>query len=190
MDDASLVKAIQNGDIAAFDSLVLRHKDRVYGICHWMLGEEEDANDAAQDVFIKVYKGIERFRFDASFSTWLYRITVNTCKNKIRSLEYRIKKKFRRIKPSNGVAAANPVGGSAGQSVSPLGQLEKKERTRLIHQAIDTLPEEKKSLIILRDIEGFSYDEIAAITGVALGTVKSRLARARGDLKKKLGGVL
>jgi RNA polymerase sigma-70 factor, ECF subfamily len=190
MDDTSLVKAFQKGDIAAFDQLVLRHKDKVHGICNWFINDEQDANDVAQDVFIKVYKGVKRFRFESSFSTWLYRITVNTCKNKIRSLEYRIRKRFRRIKHANGSAGNNPSLDVAEESLSPLIQLEKKERTRLIRQAIDTLSQEKKSVIILRDIEGFSYEEIAEIAGITLGTVKSRLARARNDLRKKLGSML
>ena len=190
MDDASLVKAIQKGDSAAFDRLVLRHQDRVYGICFWMLGNEQDADDTAQEVFIKVFKGIGRFRLESSFSTWLYRIAVNTCKNRLRSLEYRFRKKIRKLKPSNGVeGGGNPTAYKQTGS-SPQALLEKKERSRMIRAAIDTLPRDKKSLIILRDIEGFSYDEIADISGIALGTVKSRLARARSDLRKKLGGVI
>ena len=91
--DAALIRAFQKGDRAAFDKLVLRHKDELFSLIYWFLGDYEEANDCAQDVFIKVYKGLGRFRFESAFSTWLYRVAVNTCKNWTKSSAYRWRKK-------------------------------------------------------------------------------------------------
>ena len=83
--DTVLIKAVQAGDMAAFDELVLKHKDRLFNLVYWSLGDYQDANDCAQETFIKVFKSIKKFRFESAFSTWLYRIAINTCKNKIKS---------------------------------------------------------------------------------------------------------
>ena len=186
-DDAILVRAFQAGDKAAFDELVLNHKDKLFNMCHWFLGDHHEANDSAQDAFLKAYISLMKFRLESTFSTWLYRIAVNTCKNRLKSSEYRRKKKMVWLdNPANseGRGAAVEI---EDESPSPLIELEKKERLALIKRAINTLPTEQKAVVVLRDIEGLSYDDVASITGVNLGTVKSRLARARLGLRKKLG---
>ena len=188
-DDAGLIKAFQTGDRAAFDKLVLLHKDRVFSLCYRFLGDYQEAEDSAQDVFVKVFRSLGRFRFESSFSTWLYRVAVNTCKNRVKSLEYRYLKKSIRLDNSE-------IPGKSGQSmegeggITPMAELEKKERMVLIRKAIDSLPPEQKAVVILRDVEGLSYGEIADITGHKLGTVKSRLARARFGLKKILESII
>ncbi len=83
--DAVLVRAIQAGDITAFDKLVLKHKDKLFNLVYWFLGDYQEANDCAQETFIKVFKSIKKFRFESAFSTWLYRIAMNTCKNRLKS---------------------------------------------------------------------------------------------------------
>jgi RNA polymerase sigma-70 factor (ECF subfamily) len=184
--DAVLVRAIQAGDMAAFDQLVLKHKDKLFNMVYWFLGDYQEASDCAQDTFIKVFKSLKKFRFESSFSTWLYRIAINTCKNKLKSSAYRWKKKT--------VSLENPESSKDGElffeikddSPSPVNELEKKERSTLIQKAINALPEEQNRVIVLRDIQGLSYQEIADITGLNLGTVKSRLARARMELRNKL----
>jgi RNA polymerase sigma-70 factor (ECF subfamily) len=189
-EDAALIRAFREGDKAAFDSLVLRHKDRLFNLCYRLLGDYEEANDSAQETFIKVYGSLKKFRFESAFSTWLYRIAVNTCKNKLKSSAFRQKRMM--------VHVDNPVSGNRSQpgreiqddSQSPAIELEKKERMRVIQEAINALPPEQKEVVTLRDIEGFSYEEVAEITGFNLGTVKSRLARARQDLRKKLRSVI
>jgi RNA polymerase sigma-70 factor (ECF subfamily) len=189
-EDAVLIRAFREGDRAAFDSLVLKHKDRVFNLCYRLLGEYEEANDSAQETFIKVYGSLKKFRLESAFSTWLYRIAVNTCKNKLKSSAFRQKRKM--------VPMDNPVSDNRAQSglgiqdesQSPAMELEKKERMRIIQEAINALPSEQKEVVTLRDIEGFSYEEVAQITGFNLGTVKSRLARARQDLRKKLRSVI
>jgi RNA polymerase sigma-70 factor (ECF subfamily) len=189
-EDAALIRAFHEGDKAAFDRLVLKHKDRLFNLCYRLLGDYEEANDSAQETFIKVYRSLKKFRFESAFSTWLYRIAVNTCKNRLKSSAFRQKRKM--------VPLDNPVLGSRSQpsreiqdeSRSPAIELEKKERMRAIQEAINALAPEQKEVVTLRDIEGFSYEEVAEITGFNLGTVKSRLARARQDLRKKLRSVI
>jgi RNA polymerase sigma-70 factor (ECF subfamily) len=188
--DAALIRAFHKGDKAAFDRLVLKHKDRLFNVCYRFLGDYEEANDSAQETFIKVYRALKKFRFESAFSTWLYRIAVNTCKNKLKSSAYRQK---RMTVPLDNPALANRsqlTREIQDESQSPAIELEKKERMRIIQEAIDALPPEQKEVVTLRDIEGFSYEEVAEITGYNLGTVKSRLARARQDLRKKLRSVI
>ena len=188
--DAALIRAFQEGNKAAFDKLVLNHKDRLFNLCYRLLGDYEEANDSAQETFIKVYRGLKKFRFESGFSTWLYRIAVNTCKNKLKSSAYRRKSKM--VPLDNPVLAnrSQPSREIQDESTSPAMELEKKERMRVIQEAIDALSPEQKQVVTLRDIEGFSYEEVAEITGFNLGTVKSRIARARQDLRKKLRSVI
>lgn len=186
-EDAELIKAFQAGKKAAFDELVLSHKDKVFNLCYWFVGDYQDANDLAQDVFFKAFKALKNFRFESAFSTWIYRIAVNTCKNRLKSFQYRLKKKF--VHLNNPAAAKNNPGVEiADESSSPEIELGRKEKTRLIQTAINSLPTEKKEVVVLRDIEGLSYEEISSVTGFNLGTVKSKLARARQDLREKLKG--
>jgi RNA polymerase sigma-70 factor (ECF subfamily) len=168
--DAELVRAIQAGDIAAFDQLVLKHKDK------------------SQETFIKVFKSLKKFRFESAFSTWLYRIAMNTCKNRLKSSAYRWKKKTVPLENPEGSNGGNFSSAIRNDSTSPVIELEKKERMMLIQKSINSLPEEQKRMVVLRDIQGLSYDEIADISGLNLGTVKSRLARGRLELRNKLKG--
>ncbi|MBW2059590.1 MAG: sigma-70 family RNA polymerase sigma factor [Deltaproteobacteria bacterium] len=189
-EDREMVSAFQAGSRAAFDRLVLKHKDRLVNLCYWFLGDYDEASDAAQETFIKVYRSLKGFRFESAFSTWLYRIAVNTCRNRVKSAEYRRRGETVSLDNPGAQGKADPPLEIRDESRSPRAELEKKERLRLIKKAIDSLPAEQKAVVTLRDIEGLCYDEIATITGFSLGTVKSRLARARLDLRKKLKGVV
>jgi len=184
--DVELINAFKAGEKSAFDELVLNHKDKVFNLCYWFVGDYQDANDLAQDVFFKAFKALKNFRFESTFSTWIYRITVNTCKNRLNSLQYRLKKKF--IHFNNTAAKSNPGVEIVDESSSPEIELVRKEKSRLIQTAINSLSVEKKVVVVLRDIEGLSYEEISSATGFNLGTVKSKLARARRDLREKLKG--
>lgn len=188
--DVATVRDFQTGNKAAFDTLVLKHKDKVFNLCYWFLGDYEEANDSAQEIFVKVYRSLKKFRLESKFSTWLYRIAVNTCKNRVKSSEYRNKKKMVWLNnpgESEGTKASPDI---PDESPSPMMELEKKERLMLVKNAINSLPAEQKMVVALRDIEGLTYDEVANITGLNPGTVKSRLARARLDLREKLRGVI
>jgi RNA polymerase sigma-70 factor (ECF subfamily) len=187
--DAPLIKDFQGGDRAAFDKLVLRHKDKLFNLCYSFLGDYEEANDSSQEAFIKAYQGLKKFRFESSFSTWLYRIAVNTCTNKFKSLANRQKKMTSSLDNPGGIDEKRSLE-IRDDAPTPLMELEEKERQALIRRAIDQLPPEHKAVITLRDIEGLSYEEIAEITGSNLGTVKSRLSRARIDLSSKLRSIL
>jgi RNA polymerase sigma-70 factor (ECF subfamily) len=188
--DAELIKAFQAGNKKAFDQLVIRHKDRIFNLCYRFLGDYEEANDSAQETFIKVYGSLKKFRMESTFITWAYRIAVNTCKNKLKSLEY--KKKKRTVHLDN--PGVNEMHDSSmefqEQSLSPLNGLERRERIVLIQDAINRLPDEQKAVVVLRDVEGFSYEDISRITGINPGTVKSRIARARIELREQLRSIL
>jgi len=186
--DAELVRAFQSGNKQAFDDLVLRHKDKIFNLCYWFFQDHQEANEQAQETFIKAFKALKGFRFEASFSTWLHRIAVNTCKNRIRSLEYRFRKKSESLDNPDLGDHFNPGEQDASEAMAPDAALEKKQRSLLVRRAINDLPEAKRTMIILRDIDGLSYEEISTITGLNTGTVKSKLARAREDLKQKLKG--
>ena len=187
MKDHGLIRAFLNGEMDSFDELVNRHKTRLFNLCFWFLGDYQEADDVCQDVFIKIYKSLKTFRFEASFTTWSYRITVNTCKNRSKSLGYRIKKWTAQIDAAEELPAAAIANGSGNSN--PHQALEKKERMEIIRQALNALAADKRAVAVLRDIEGLSYDDISIIMGLPVGTVKSRLARARNDLKNMLAGL-
>jgi len=184
--DAAFVRAVQDGDMAAFDQLVIKHKDKLFNMVYWFLGDYQEANDCAQDIFIKVFKGIKKFRFESSFSTWLYRIAINTCKNRLKSSAYRWKKRTVSLENPDSSRDGNRSYEIQNGSPSPANELEKKEKIMRIQKAVNSLPQEQNRIIVLRDIQGLSYQEISDITGLKLGTVKSRLARARMELRNKL----
>lgn len=189
-EDTVLVKAFQSGGEASFDKLVLRYQDQVFRICYRFIGDYEEAKDCAQEIFTKVYNSLNAFRFESSVSTWLYRIAVNACKNKLRSLKYRRNRmmvRFDSLQESDGGSRVFEI---ENDSLSPEGELEKKERQMLIHKAINSLPKDQKMLVVLRDIEGFSYEDLTKITGYNPGTIKSKLSRARNKLRGKLKGLI
>jgi RNA polymerase sigma-70 factor (ECF subfamily) len=184
LEDDELIRSFLSDNTDAFDRLVIKHQHMVFNLCFRIVGDYDDANDCAQETFIKVYNNLKTFGFQSSFATWLYRIAVNTCRNRISSSDNRIRKKMLRIN-NPGDAGGDPVE-IHDCSFNPDAIFEKNERTRLIHDAIDALPDDLKILIVLRDLEGNSYEDISEITGVNLGTVKSRLARARHLLRETL----
>ena len=188
--DADLVRAVQAGSREAFDQLVLRHQNRVFNLCYRFLGDYQDAKDSAQEAFIKAYRSLKNFRFQSKFSTWMYRIAVNTCKNRVKSAAYRHGKRQ--------IPLGNPGGSASGRAAaemddpagSPAEAVLRKERWALIQLAITELPHKQRAVLLLRDVEGFSYHEISTITGIGLGTVKSTLSRARTRLRQTLGSVI
>ena len=187
-ESIQLVRAFLDDDKNAFDQLIRLRKRLVFNLCYRFLGNYEDADDCAQEVFIKVYRSLKKFRFESNFTTWLYRITANTCKNKLNSLEYRIRFKKMRIN-SNRPAEDAPQSIEVGdETYSPDSSLRRKEISLLIQEAVNKLPTAQKMVIVLRDIEGRSYEEIVEITGFKLGTVKSKLSRARQELRERLRG--
>ncbi|WP_026893778.1 sigma-70 family RNA polymerase sigma factor [Clostridiisalibacter paucivorans] len=175
-----LIKKSIKGDIDAFEKLIEKHEKRAYNIALKMLKNPDDAMDVSQEALIKVYRYIKGFNEKSSFSTWLYRIVVNTC------IDYLRKNKERHY------SLDNPINTSEGEikrevaddTSSPEKELEKTLNKELIHSSINKLEDIHKTVIILRDIEGFSYEEIAKILDCSLGTVKSRIKRGRDNLKQ------
>lgn len=186
-----LIKGFQSGDKEAFDKLVLENMNKVFNLCYRFVGNYEEADDCAQETFIKVYRHLNKFRFQSAFSTWLYRIAVNTCKNHLKSAGYRNSKETvsidKDIRSNEGETYKFEI---KDETLSPANVLERKEKSAQIQSAINSLSGEHKEVVVLRDIEGLSYGKIAEITGNELGTVKSKLARAREKLREKLKGLI
>jgi len=188
-EDYQLIAAFLQSDRQAFDSLLLKYKNRIYQLCFQIVGNDQDAEDCAQETFIKVFRYLDKFKYESTFATWLYRIAVNTCKDKLKSGEFRAwKLHFRLDQPLNQEEGADHL--EIPDRNSPETALERKETLNAIVEAIGTLGSDHQILVVLRDFEGKSYEEIAAITGYKLGTIKSKLARAREALRLKLKGVI
>jgi RNA polymerase sigma-70 factor (ECF subfamily) len=191
LEDVRLISAFLSGEKEAFDKLVLKYKDRVFNSCYRLLGDYEEANDCAQEVFVKVYRALKNFRSESRFSTWLYRIAANASKNRLASSEYRHARRAARIDdPRDDEDRASLVAEIRDDSLSPLRMLEEEEKERLIQSAIYSLPEEQRMVVVLRCVEGLSYEEVAKVTGHNIGTVKSKLARARERLRARLKGMV
>lgn len=179
LDDHALVAKIQAGEKNAFATLVSRWQDKVYTQCYRQLGNEELAQEAAQEIFIKLYKGLGSFQFQAKFSTWLFRIVLNHCSN-LRDYHFRRKKDFH--EPLEGSNLDNPRQLQAQMDL-PDQRMEREEQREIIQSCLNELPEEQREILILRDIQGLSYEEISEALSLNLGTVKSRVHRARNSLR-------
>jgi RNA polymerase sigma-70 factor (ECF subfamily) len=184
--EAEFVARLQANEDAAYDELVRTYHASVFHVAYRMLGDSGDAADVVQDIFIKVFRNVRGFRGDSSLKTWIFRIAFSEILNRLRW--------WRRRFRSSTVSLDDDRKGTGtpihfhlrAATPSPHQALESKEREHAIQQALTKLSGEHRSIVILRDIEGFSYNEIADILGVSCGTVKSRLARARADMKKSL----
>ena len=198
-DDVQLLARAQAGALAAFDELVLRYQQEVFAVAMRMLGDQDEAKDVSQDVFVRAYQGIHSFKGEAKLSTWLVSITMNLCRNRRRWWARR-----RRL-----IAASldEPVGrarhglgeewvgeeGALGHDVAdpsptPAMAAERSEQQQQLMALLLRLDEADREVIVLRDIQGHSYEEIAGMLGCRLGTVKSRLNRARLRLRALLDG--
>jgi len=172
-----LIKRFQRGDTTAFALLVEQHQDRIYNLCRRMLGHAQNAEDAAQDTFLKAYRHLGKFTPDASFSTWLYRIAVNTC------LDHKKKPFWESLfkKSAGGEECLRP---ELSHDFSPERLYEAKQMGQVLQACLDRLSPKLRAVILLRELEGCSYEEIAGVMDISPGTVKSRLARAREELRK------
>lgn len=191
--DADLVSLCKKGNVDAFEVLVLKHQKKMINIAYRMIGNYEDACEIVQDAFISAYKGIKNFEEKAKFSTWLYTIVVNLSKNRLKQI------KTQQYYEGSSVDAPTVTDKSqinvdpASGEPSIIERLERKDVQQNVQECINSLNSEFKGVIILRDIQGFSYDEISDMLKISEGTVKSRLFRARYALKdclKKVKGIL
>jgi RNA polymerase sigma-70 factor (ECF subfamily) len=168
-DEREAVEACQRGEREAFDRLVERFQRDIYRLCYRYVNNHEDANDVAQEVFLKAYRAIRRFRGDSSFSTWLYRIAVNTC------LNFRSSRKPETEELPE--ALADPRAGV-------VTSLESEEQARRVREAIRRLPEKQRATLILKVYHDLTHEEVARILGSTVGTVKANLFHALGNLRK------
>lgn len=183
MNEKTLLENIRSGDPAAFKELVERYQDRVMNTCYGFLKNREDAEDTAQEVFIEVYKSIADFREEAKLSTWIYRIAITKSLDLIRWRNR--KKRFDRIR--NILRSGYEVEQiPASSRANPESNFESQERMRILHQAIDSLPESQKIALTLSKFEGLRNGEIAEIMGTSLSSVEALIHRAKRNLKRKL----
>lgn len=180
-----LLRRLRDRDERAFRELIEIYRDRVFNVTFRMLGDRAEAEDIAQEVFIAVFKTIDTFREESKFSTWLYRVAINHTKNRIKYLARRNDRSRVEIDDNTTDADRGSITGTAGPA-RPDRALEGAQMERVLQAAIATLDEEHRVLIVLRDIEELSMEEISEITGLPDGTVKSRLHRGRAALRKKL----
>jgi RNA polymerase sigma-70 factor, ECF subfamily len=182
------IARLKERDPSAFDEIVRRYGDKVFSLIYRMLGNRQEAEDVAQEVFITVFKTVDTFRGEAKFSTWLLRIAANQSKNRIKYLARRPTDGGGELEDAAqpGAPGATPGPVAHAQIDAPDKMLEAAETDRLIQAAIAELDEEHRLLVILRDVEEMSYQEIGEITGLPEGTIKSRLHRARMAVKEYL----
>lgn len=178
--DLALVERFKAGDKAAFEELVSRYSQKVLTLATYFLKDSEEAYDVAQEVFLKMHRSLHKFRGDSKLSTWIHTIGVNTCKNKL-SFWKRLTMRRRQYEEARKVLEA---------PWTPQDEAEASERVRLIREHILALPENFRLVLILKDLKGYSYEEIAEVLNLRQGTVKSRLHRAREALAARLGPIL
>ncbi len=187
MDEARLIERLQRRDEEAFRLFVREYEQSVYHLVFRLLGDAEEARDVSQEVFVSVFRAIGGFRGESRLSTWLYRIATNHCRNRQKYQGRRSQSRHEPYEESR-VKAAAPVAGE--RLPQPDREVEGRRLESAVQCAIAGLDEEHRELIVLRDIQGLSYEEIQGITGLAEGTVKSRLHRARLALKAKIAPLL
>lgn len=176
--EEKLISKAAAGDGAAFSELMTMHEKRMYAVALRMCANREDAQDCLQDAMLRVYRSIGGFKGQSSFSTWVYRITMNTCLDELR------RRKTRNASSLDTMLEGgwSPTDGENG----PEKQAVASEQRRVLNSAIAELPEDMRSAIVLRDVQGFSYEEIAEMLEVNIGTIKSRISRGREKLRQIL----
>lgn len=183
MDEKELVRRSQEGDLDAFEELISRHERKIYTAAYRLVGNHEDANDLAQEAFLRAFQAIKNFRGEASFLTWTNRIVTNLCRDELR-------KRYRAPVESLDERITLDEGEVSKQVPSPDPQpdeaYEIKELQEKLQLLINTLSPEFRLALVLRDLQGYSYEEIAGQLDCSLGTVKSRINRARNYLREKL----
>jgi RNA polymerase sigma-70 factor (ECF subfamily) len=185
-EERRLIERSRRGELAAFDELVRRYERSVYNTAYRLSGSYDDASDIAQEAFVRAWNNLKSFRGDSAFSTWLYRIVTNV---------FLDDRKRRRARPHRSLEEEMDLEESSvtrqfeDPSPGPQEMAEGDERRRLLEQAIATLPEAQRAMVVLYHTQGLAYEEIAEITHLPMGTVKSRLNRARLALRDRLGPV-
>ncbi|MBI4465297.1 MAG: sigma-70 family RNA polymerase sigma factor [Acidobacteria bacterium] len=184
--ELALIADLQSGEEEAFNRLIAQYAPSIYRVAYRLLNDPADASDTAQEVFLRVFRGIGRFQNHCSLKTWIYRITVNAVSNQNRWW-HRHRAQEISLEAQDNVWVSRHV---VGKGRDPFESVLSQETQELVQKALLRLPESARTVLVLREMEGLSYEEVAAILHVSLGTVKSRLARARQALKVELEALL
>ena len=184
--EAEFLERLRNGEPEAFDNLIIRYSGDIYAVLYRITESAEDAADLTQETFLSALRSIKGFRGDSELKTWLTRIAINHSRNRFRW--------WKRRKKGATISLDSPIGDSetrladsiAGENESAEDSVLRRERETALRKALSQLPEHYREAIVLCDIEGYSYDEIAAALEINIGTVKSRIARGRDELRKRL----
>ncbi len=187
--DRLLVDRFKNGDEAAFNEMVSRHWDRIYGMVHQLLRNQQDAEEVTQDAFIRAHRGLVNFRGDAAFSTWLYQIATNLARN--RYWYWWRRKRDKTVSFDQPVSADNDTPLSevfATEMETPGDITVTNEFVDRIAESMEKLNPKHREILILRNVKNMAYEDISEVLGISVGTVKSRIARARESLRSLVGG--
>jgi RNA polymerase sigma-70 factor (ECF subfamily) len=182
--ETGLIDLCRQGDSRAFARLVTLHERMVYNLAARLLGDPEEAKDLSQEVFLQVYKTIQRFEGRSSLKTWIYRIVVNQCHNRQRWWRRRRKDQARPLEDLTAGEEAQ-ISSTKGEP-GPFEDLARREQARRVQAALDVIAFDHRAVLLLREVEGLSCEEIAAALSLPIGTVKSRLARGRESLRREL----
>ena len=184
--EAEFIDKLKKGDAAAFDTLVTRYTNDIFILLFRITGDAEEAGDLTQETFISVYRSVGKFRGESDLKTWLFRIAVNQSRNRFRW--------WKRRRRDTTISLDAPFGDSetpihetlSGNQANPEEKILQRERERVLMNALRNLPDVFREAVVLCDVEGLSYEEIAAVLEINIGTVKSRIARGRDELRRKL----
>jgi len=177
-NENKLIERASGGDPSAFNRLMEAHERRMYAVALRMCSNREDAQDCLQEAMLRIYRSISGFKGQSSFATWVYRITMNTCLDELRR---------KKNKQNTSLDSLLDTGWSPqDESASPEKRAIQTETRKILREAIHDLPEDMRSAIVLRDIQGLSYEEIAQALDINVGTIKSRISRGREKLREKL----
>ncbi|HEY6073020.1 MAG TPA: sigma-70 family RNA polymerase sigma factor [Anaerolineales bacterium] len=182
MDEPALIRDAQDGDLNAFNRLVLEYQTTVYNLAYRIMGEGDSANDATQEAFIAAYKNLRYYR-GGSFKAWLLRIVTNACYDELRRRKRRPAASLEALTVVEKGPDAESEAALISHDESPEEHVQRRELAREIQACIDRLPEDMRAVVVMSDLMGMDYAEIAVSTGAALGTVKSRLSRARARMR-------
>jgi RNA polymerase sigma-70 factor, ECF subfamily len=189
MEDRELIDRFVQGDRACFDELVKKYQKLVFNVCAKMLRDYQEALDVAQDIFLKLFESLKDFRHEAKFSTYLYTVTLNACRNRLRAMGQR--KKHVAFSLDEPIASDDgPVKRELPGNDDPRQNVAELEQQEILRKELRALTDDYREIIVLKDIEGLKYEEIAGILDVDIGTVKSRLSRARQALRVRLEKIL
>jgi RNA polymerase sigma-70 factor, ECF subfamily len=189
-DDGELVSRCRRGDLNAFEVLVRKHQKKMLNIAYRMIGDYDDACEVVQEAFLSAYRSVGKFKGDAQFSTWLTSITMNHAKNHMRQARSRSRHEVISLDDPVDTASGETTYDPPSQEISIVEQLEQREVQTHVQRCIRALEEDYREVLVLRDMEGFSYGEIVGILKIPDGTVKSRLFRARNAVKECLKRVI